>query len=441
MLASLKVRFLLVTSLLLAVFAISAGWILRQSFDTALRDRAQEQLKLHVYGLLSAAEYRNGKLDIPEVLAEPRFNQLQSGLVAQVTSAGKPIWRSQSFIGVGDFPEPYSVPGQWTFDEFEIRHERYFRAVFTVIWEHRKKETPFSFMVWESDAPYQAQIRGFESTLWQWLGGLICASILLVFLMLYLGFRPFVRLADAVRAVEQGDSKAIDGHYPLEVRPVVQNFNRLLVHERNQRERYQNSLDDLAHSLKTPLAVMRGLDLEDQEKSRPLLQQQISRMDDIISYQLRRAMTAVPALQKQGTLLDQVVPKLIGALQKVYADKQPTFSCVWPDQCRIPLEEGDAFELLGNLLDNACKHGGTKVSVTATIDAGSCCLSIEDNGEGVPQDQRMHILQRGVRRDEQSPGQGIGLAVVADIVSAYGGKLDVLSAAEGGARFEIQLPC
>ncbi len=438
--ASLKIRFLLVTTLLLGVFALSAGWILRQSFDTALRDRAQEQLKLHVYGLLSAAEYRNGKLELPELLAEPRFNQLQSGLVAQVTSAGKPVWRSESFIGVGAVPEPYSVPGQWQFDEFELNHQRFFRATFTVIWEHKKKETPFAFMVWESDAPYQAQIRGFESTLWQWLGGLICGSVVLVFVMLYLGFRPFVRLAESVQAVEQGAANAIEGQYPTEVRPVVQNFNRLLAHERHQRERYRNSLDDLAHSLKTPLAVVRGLDLEDHVRSRPILQQQIQRMDDIISYQLKRAMTSVPALQTQGTSLERVVPKLVAALQKVYAEKQPCFDSRWPEQWCIPLEEGDAFELLGNLLDNACKHGNGHVTIRAWAESGFNCLAVEDGGAGIPEAERERILQRGVRRDEQAAGQGIGLAVVADIVAAYGGRLAVKSGTTGGACFEVRLP-
>lgn len=440
MLASLKVRFLVVTTCLLVLFALSAGWILRQSFDTALRDRAQEQLKLHVYGLLSAAEFRSGKLELPQMLAEPRFNQLQSGLIAQVTSAGKPVWRSQSFIGAGKVDDPYAVPGQWHFDEFTLQGQRYFRAVFTVIWEHRKKETSFSFMVWESDAPYQAQISGFEAALWQWLGGLICVSVVLVFVMLYWGFRPFARLADAVRAVEQGQSPAIDGQYPSEVRPVVQNFNRLLTHERNQRERYQHSLGDLAHSLKTPLAVMRGLDLADHEKSAPLLQQQISRMDEIVGYQLRRAMTAAPPLQTQGTLLDDVIPKITGALQKVYADKKPHFDCEWASECRMPLEQGDAFELIGNLLDNACKHGNGQIRVRGGWQSDEFCLNVEDDGSGIPDAERSRILQRGVRRDEQAPGQGIGLAVVQDIVSAYGGKLRISDSSLGGAGFAVLLP-
>jgi len=243
-----------------------------------------------------------------------------------------------------------------------------------------------------------------------------------------------------VRAVEQGERPSIEGNYPAEVRPVVQNFNRLLNHERHQRERYQHSLGDLAHSLKTPLAVMRGLDLAAPEKSTPVLQQQISRMDEIISYQLRRAMTAAPALQTQGTLLDDVVPKLTGALQKVYADRQPQFQCTWPEQCRIPLEQGDAFELLGNLLDNACKHGAGRVRVTAGWQGERCVLLVENDGQRVPEHERQRILQRGVRRDEQAPGQGIGLAVVQDIVAAYAGTLQVQDSDLGGAAFRVELP-
>ena len=438
--ASLKARFLLATGAILVLFAFSAGLILRQSFSVAMRDRAQEQLKLHVYSLLSAAEFSGGKLQLPLSLAEPRFNQLQSGLFAAVLSDGKPIWLSQSYLGKGNFALPYSPPGSWQFDEFEENGQHFYRVYFTVIWEQKKKEVPFTFVVWESDSPYQAQIRGFESTLWAWLGGLIVVSMLLILVLLYWGFRRFGVLAEEVKAIESGERTRIEGHYPSEVRPVVANFNRLLDHELKQRERYKNSLGDLAHSLKTPLAVLRGLDFSDPGKSVPLLRQQIGRMDEIISYQLRRALTTAPALPAQGVEVAELARKLTQALQKVYADKGVQFQTEILDSCRMPCEEGDAFELLGNLLDNACKHGGHRIRISAHRDTASFVLQVEDDGKGVPEAERDRILQRGVRRDEQAPGQGIGLAVVVDIVAAYGGELTIGTSTLGGASFRIQLP-
>jgi two-component system sensor histidine kinase PhoQ len=439
-LASLKLRFVLVTAIILALFALSAGWILRQSFDAAMHDRALEQLKLHVYSLLSAAEFSKGKLELPLALAEPRFNQLQSGLFAAVISGDKAVWHSQSYLGTGRLAARYSVPGDWAFDEFNDGDQHFYRIMFTVIWEHKKKETPFTFVVWESSQPYQAQIRGFESTLWYWLGGLILASIAVTFGLLYLGFRPFTALAQEVGAIESGERDAIRGKYPAEVVPVVVNLNRLLEHERTLRERYKNSLGDLAHSLKTPLAVVRGLDFADLKKSQPLLQQQIARMDDIISYQLRRALSTAPALAAQGAPVQELVQKLGAALRKVYADKSLQIETSLADGIRIPCDEGDGFELCGNLLDNACKHGGSHIRISATTDQHFFYLTVEDNGEGIPGPDRALILQRGVRRDERAPGQGIGLAVVVDIVTAYGGELQIDQSSLGGACFRVRLP-
>lgn len=422
------------------MFALSAGWILRQSFDSAMHDRVREQLKLHVYSLMSTAEFKNGTLNLPDMLAEPRFNQLQSGLFSAVVSAGKEVWRSPSYMGKGKFSQLHSPPGVWTFDEFTEDNERFYRMMFTVIWEHRKKELPFTFVVWETGAPYDAQIRGFETTLWSWLGGLIVSSVVITFLLLYWGFRPFSALAAEVKAIENGERDAIDGRYPAEVVPVVINLNRLLGHERTLRERYKNSLGDLAHSLKTPLAVMRGLDLSDLEKSAPLMQQQITRMDEIVSYQLKRALSTAPALASQGVPLQELVQKLIAVLQKVYADKAPQFETNLAEGIRIPCDEGDAFELLGNLLDNACKHGGSPIRISASNDERLFRITIEDSGSGIAPEDRQAILLRGVRRDEQAPGQGIGLAVVADIVSAYGGELEIDQSTQGGACFRIRLP-
>lgn len=405
-----------------------------------MRDRAREQLKLHVYSLMSGAEFKSGKLNLPMMLAEPRFNQLQSGLFAAVVNNGKPVWRSQSYLGKGKFSAIYSMPGAWAFDEFTEDNEHFYRMMFTVIWEHRKKEIPFTFVVWETSAPYEAQIRGFENTLWSWLGGLVVVSVVITFVLLYLGFRPFSALASEVGAIESGETDSIKGRYPAEVVPVVINLNRLLGHERKLRERYKNSLGDLAHSLKTPLAVMRGLDFSDPDKSVPLLQQQISRMDEIVSYQLRRALSTAPALASQGVSLHDLVQKLTAVLQKVYAEKSVQFETNLAEGIRIPCDEGDAFELLGNLLDNACKHGGSLVRISASNDERRFRLTIEDNGGGIPLADRQAILQRGVRRDEQAPGQGIGLAVVADIVSAYGGELEIDQSLLGGACFRIRLP-
>ena len=439
--ASLKVRFLLVAALVLALFSISAGFILRQSFEASIRDRAQEQLKLQLYGLLAAAEFEATGMDLPLNLSEPRFNQLQSGLFAAVYTKRNRLWQSQSFVeaAVG---VPYLPPaGKWLFSEVQTQWGRYYRVSFTVLWELQGDgEAPFTFVIWESDEPYLAQIRSFEKTLWIWLGGLVVAAICVVFAGLQLGFRPFARLAKELQEVEQAQSEQIAGSYPTEINQVVNNLNQLIVHERGMRERYKNSLGDLAHSLKTPLTILKGMQLQSNtEPQHELLQQQVSRMDEIVNYQLTRAISLVPNLSAHGVLLIDIYHKLTSVLLKVYGDSELQFEHDIRPGLRLPWDEGDALEVLGNLMDNACKYGAGWVRVSCWIEAGHICITVEDNGAGIPSGDVSLVLSRGGRRDELAAGQGIGLAVVTDIVEASNGSVSIEKSDHGGAKFKLSL--
>lgn len=443
-LSSLKVRFLLVSALVLALFSISAGLILRQAFEASIQDRAQEQLKIQLYGLLSAADFTEAGIELPTTLSEPRFNQLQSGLFAAVYSASNRIWQSQSFLLDSDYRSGEQAPGQWRFSQFTDHDgNRFYTLSLVVLWEINQAEVPFRFVVWESEAPYLAQIRSFEQTLWLWLGVLVIAAISVVFVAVQLGFKPFSRLAAELRDVEKARLEKIQGRYPMEITPVVNNLNQLIDHERSLRERYKNSLGDLAHSLKTPLAVLKGAaDQADGNNAgkASIVQQQIDRMDDIVTYQLKRAISAVPNLSAQGALAMDLYDKMHSVLVKVYHEKNIVFTQDIRPGLRLPWDEADALEVLGNLMDNACKYGNGEVKVSAWIEAGNICLAVEDNGPGVPEKDRQLIVQRGARRDELEAGQGIGLSVVADIVSGSKGALVIQASALGGARFLIQLP-
>lgn len=441
-LSSLKVRFLLVAALVLALFSISAGLILRESFQASIRDRAQEQLKLQLYGLLSSTDFEEDGLHIPTALSEPRFNQLQSGLFAAIYSSTKRIWQSQSFFLEKDYTHQDRVAGEWFFADFQdLDGKKYYSLSLTVLWEVEAVEQPFTFVIWESDQPYLAQIKSFEKTLWAWLGGLIIASICIIFVGLQLGFKPFQRLAKELQDVEQAKQHKIKGQYPKEINPVVGNLNRLIEHERSMRERYKNSLGDLAHSLKTPLAVLKGIhDQQSLSAQAGLVQQQIGRMDDIVNYQLKRAISSVPNLSSQGALLLDLYQKMQSVLHKVYFEKQVEFSQDIRAGLRVPWDEGDALEVLGNLMDNACKYGAGQVRVCGWIEAGQICITVEDNGSGILDADKEFVLQRGGRRDELASGQGIGLSVVMDIVAASGGELDIDQSELGGAKFFVQLP-
>ncbi len=354
------------------------------------------------------------------------------------------VWQSRSLLLEQFPPPPVSDTGQWTFQTVQDQTgKQYYQLSINVFWDEEAAGSPYTFVVREWDQPYVAQIKSFETTLWVWLGGLVLAAIVLVFILLNLGFRPFRRLARELNGVEQGRQQRIAKLYPSEVMPVVNNLNRLVDHERSMRERYKNSLGNLAHSLKTPLAVLKGLDTGD---GKALLQQaqtldeQVRRMDEIVNYQLKRAISAVPQVSGQGAVLLDMYQRMIAVLSKVYADKSVQFEQDIRPGLRMPWDEGDTLEVLGNLMDNACKYGGDRVRVGGHIQGGQIRFYVEDNGPGISSGDEARVLSRGVRRDERESGQGIGLAVVNDIVSASGGTLVIEQSEWGGACFLISLP-
>jgi two-component system sensor histidine kinase PhoQ len=214
------------------------------------------------------------------------------------------------------------------------------------------------------------------------------------------------------------------------------------VHERAQQKRYRDALADLAHSLKTPLALMRGA-LNERGRSGAAtreLDEQVEQMDRIIGYQLQRASTAGRSGFAVPQLVRPTVERLLAALQKVHAGKPIAIEIAIDSLARFRGDAGDLTELLGNLFDNGFKWARSRVRVSATSTDSRLALCVEDDGAGIEPEQVQRVLERGVRADQSVPGQGIGLAVVRDIVDAYAGELRIERSSLGGACIRLVLP-
>jgi two-component system sensor histidine kinase PhoQ len=228
---------------------------------------------------------------------------------------------------------------------------------------------------------------------------------------------------------------------------VASNLNALLQGERKRIKRYRDTLGNLAHSLKTPLAVMRAALSADASPQKDAMGAEIDRMTGIIEHQLKRAAASGGALLGQAPVdVAQVAQELRGALLRVYGStKDLSIELAITAESQFIGDRGDFTELLGNLMDNACKWCRSRVRVIAYPDeqAGTrerLRLTVEDDGPGISQENRARVLERGVRTDESVPGHGIGLTMVHDTLELYGGSMVIEWSELGGARFALRLP-
>jgi two-component system sensor histidine kinase PhoQ len=273
--------------------------------------------------------------------------------------------------------------------------------------------------------------------------GLLLLGGLSIALRVALG--PLRRLETEIVDIEAGRRESLGQGWPRELAGVTGNLNALLVGERKRLERYRTTLGNLAHSLKTPLAAMRGL-LDRGESAPAALTPQLERMQEIVQHQLKRAVMGGSG----ATLIDLAVQapleQLRSALAKVYADKRMTATLDVAPGTAYPIDAGDFLELAGNLMDNAFKYGRSAVHARATTwtDAGwrrpGLVLEVEDDGSGIPAADRARVLERGARADESVAGQGIGLAAGREIAAAYTGTLEIGESRLGGARLAVRLP-
>ncbi len=451
---SLQTRLLISVSMLLTIFLGLTGIVLDRAFRSSLEAGIAEQLQLQVYVLLAAVEEESGNFFFAQDLREPRLAQLNSGLYGFISSPSEgAILRTPSALEVDlqqfSFWRSQPTRGEYVLTREQSRDgEEYFVARYGVLWENEAE--PYAFSVLETTATYQTEVGNFRSSLWSWLGGVAFLLLVLQLLLMHWGLAPMRRLARDLKRIESGEAEELQKTYPRELQPVTDNLNLLIKAERKQQARYRTTLGDLAHSLKTPLAVIQGsmdqlaearqLSPEDLEQIRQV-EEQVERMSQIVGYQLQRAVKAneLTTLARKVQVAD-VVQRIIKALDKVYADKAIRTEQQIDAQALFLGDERDLMEILGNILDNAYKYGHSRVriEVRAVLEPErQLSIVVEDDGPGVPAEHRDFVLQRGARVDTLARGQGIGLAVVTDIVNSYGGQIEIDNTPSGGARVQL----
>jgi two-component system sensor histidine kinase PhoQ len=448
---SLAARAALATGFALAAF-LGLTWLAQNKANYASELSAMHD-RLHNYAIafITGTEVtRAGKVTPPDSPPHPDFSRPGSGLYGVISGDDGYRWESSSALG-RDMEFARRLPmGSETFEgPLDTHAGRLYVYSFGVDIDPQNGGKPvhLTFTVAQTEDQFERQVSTYRRTQFLWLATLGLMLILLQLLLLRWSLLPLRRVSSDLALIERGDREHLEGPYPVELMGLTARLNAFIDSERDQRTRYQNTLADLAHSLKTPLAVVRsqleaGLDV-----ARADVLDQVRRMDEIVAYQLSRAATSGRKIFATPVMVSAHAEDLVQSLEKVYAGKNVLCEFEIEEKAAFYGEQGDLLELMGNLLENAFKWANHRVLLTVKSRQGvvrgrpGLSMAVEDDGPGIADAQIERVLQRGVRGDERVKGHGIGLSIVQDIVKAYQGTMHVDRSEEfGGARFTVVLP-
>ncbi|MCF6299506.1 MAG: ATP-binding protein [Proteobacteria bacterium] len=443
---SLTSRVLITSSLALLVGLGIIGLVMDKAFEKKTLHLVEERLDSYLLAILSHVEESDGKLIFPTVLPSPRMEQPGSGMYAQVISDDQ-HWKTPSLIGQ-NLPEllALEVNEKDFVVALKFGDQRLFRMRQGFAWDSAQGEIRFTMSVTEHAGNFYRELSEFEETLFKWLFFISISLLGIQWLIMFWATKPLNTLTQDLIKLEKGDELIFSEEYPTELRGLTTSLNRLIENERQNLSRQRKTLGDLAHSLKTPLAVIHS-ELENEQINKTLLKQQIRNMDEIVAYQLKRAAVAGHRTFVTGIPVIDDLDRIVKTLKKVYREKNIKLHTQVAPGAEFFGERGDLMELLGNLLENAFKWCDANISILiktlyiAGKKRTGLFIQIGDDGPGIPADKGHELLRRGVRGDEKIKGHGIGLSIVADIVESYQGSIEIEThAVLKGASFKITLP-
>jgi two-component system sensor histidine kinase PhoQ len=403
------------------------GITLSNAFEQKIINSIKKELTAYSYSILAITEVEEQSLLMPEQLLENQFNVIQSGLYSVITAlnGNNPIlWHSNSLLSIDLANSNKSIfssaptVGKSSFSTLQLEGKYHFIYSFSASFSSTKGEFPLTVHIIKDQEDFKLLVAQFQQQLWIWLSLLMALFFLVQSLWLLWTLKPLNQLKAEMINIEQGNLAELQQNYPLELIPVTQQLNLLLRTERQQRKRYRHALADLAHSLKTPLAVIQSQDDFPKEASEQLLI-----INKIIEHQLKRAQSAGESSWHIGINISKIIEKLVNTMQKIHHDKALNFHCELDPQATFKGDEADLLEILGNIIDNACKAAKQRVHINVKQSKQHLTIVIADDGLGINKDQKAEILQRGTRTDTYQQGHGIGLAIVRDLVDSYQGQL------------------
>lgn len=449
---SLRFRMLVGSLIWIVVSVVVAGWALQQLFAQHASQQFRNELNLHLNQLTGAFSLEDEAPTLVVPLSDPRLEQPLSGLYWQVDSldaTGKiqqaGVLRSRSLwdqvLPAGPALEDGKRDMLYTYDSPTLETLEVLSRRITLSDEDEAHQY-WRLMVAADQANLNEPLAHFTTMLSVALGALALGMGAASVALIAGGLRPLARLRQKLALVRKGTASQLEGEFPSEVQPLVDEFNAVLTTNTDIVQRARTQAGNLAHAIKTPLSILENAAYNDSGQLGALVSEQVSIARRQIDYHLARARAAA-AMQASGlfTPVEPAVSALVRTMQRLYAGRQLSIQAqVNPADLSFKGEEQDLHEMLGNLLDNACKWASSTVQVTVHADEQWVVFLVEDDGPGLSAEESVAAFKRGVRLDNHTPGSGLGLHIVAEMAELYQGSIQAERSSLGGLKMALRLP-
>jgi len=448
---SLVRRLVLIAGIWTLLVVLIAGVFLTAQFRSAAIRRFDQSLAVLTDDLYAGSTVEDGQLRAP-ILTDIRATRAYSGrywviLDKSLDGAMKPVERSRSLfdsdlmLSSKQIDQLDAAPGQTQYFNMRGPQDKPLRAA-AILARLPGYADPVVFLAAEDRTPIDADADRFAGVTAIALailsGGLILATVVQV----RFGLTPLFRLRREVAAVRRGKAERVEGIYPEELEPLARELNALLSHNQEVVERQRTHVGNLAHALKTPLSVMLTEASQQPGQLAEVVERQAQTMREQVDHHLRRARAAARS-QTSGerTPIEPILDELAVTLERIFQDKGVEIDWRCPEDLAFQGEKQDFMELAGNVMENAGKWCKGKIRAEATPSGEArMILTVDDDGPGLPPEERAQALKRGQRLDENAPGSGLGLSIVDELTRAYGGSVQLGESPMGGLRVTLDLP-
>lgn len=471
--SSLKLRLTLLTSFLISAGLIITAFSLVNLFNNYAQNQVKQELLIHLNQLTAEVILNpEGELMLDGPLSDPRFNTPYSGLYWQIDALNSEnILRSRSlWEDIITIDTTILEGAPFVYQEVKGPPDEQLMILSRQISLGTEIPKSYVLSIGMNQAILLTSLADFRRILIIAFVGLAIGMILMGWIQIRVSLAPLNKIKIHLSAIKQGKTRILEGQYPNEIQPLVDSFNDVLNHDTEVLTRARTQAGNLAHSLKTPLSILsqasynsqskgsktnqaetkptieslQGTDVNDANHKlhqlNQVIDEQVIQIKQYIDYHLAQTRAAASTkIPGQKTEVFDVISTLVKTMKVLHREKALTFE-VENTKVSFKGESQDLYEMLGNIIDNACKWAKSKIRISFEINATQFSIIVEDDGTGLASSEREAVLQRGVRIDEQVTGSGIGLFIVKDLCQLYGGSLQLSESQLGGLLVGLTLP-